>query len=89
MLSLGVADRLAKPSELLTDAIRWAAELSQHSPTALGLAKSIMDSAFEHTLEDTLSAGAQAQAVAYTTDDHQASVAAFLERSRRRRARER
>ncbi len=89
MLSLGVADRLAEPSELLTDAIRWAAELSQHSPTALGLAKSIMDSAFEHTLEDTLSAGAQAQAVAYTTDDHQASVAAFLERSRRRRARER
>ena len=86
MLELGVADRLAAPADLLPDAIRWAAELSQHSPTALGLAKSILNSAFEHTLEDTLSAGAQAQAMAYTTDAHRASVQAFLDRSRRRRS---
>ena len=84
MLSIGIADRLAAPAELLPEAIRWAGELSQHSPTALALAKSILDSAFEHTLEDTLAAGAQAQAIAYTTDAHHASVEAFLERSRRR-----
>ena len=84
LLSMGVADRLVAPSELLPEAIRWAGELSQHSPTALALAKSILDSAFDHTLEDTLAAGAQAQAIAYTTDAHHASVEAFLERSRRR-----
>ena len=84
MLSMGIADRMAAPSDLLADAIRWAGELSQHSPTALGLAKGILDGAFEHTLEDTLAAGAQAQAIAYTTEAHHASVAAFMERSRRR-----
>jgi enoyl-CoA hydratase/carnithine racemase len=84
MLSIGVADRLVAPNALLPEAIRWAGELSQHSPTALALAKSILDSAFEHTLEDTLQAGAQAQAIAYTTDAHHASVEAFLERSQRR-----
>jgi enoyl-CoA hydratase/carnithine racemase len=84
MLSMGIADRLVAPDELLPSAIGWARDLTQHSPTALGLAKSIMNGAFEHTLEDTLAAGAQAQAIAYTTDFHQASVAAFLERSRQR-----
>jgi enoyl-CoA hydratase/carnithine racemase len=84
MLSMGIADRLAAPAELLPEAIRWAGELSQHSPTAVALAKSILDGAFEHTLEDTLAVGAQAQAIAYTTDAHHASVEAFLERSRRR-----
>ena len=84
MLSMGIADRLVAPADLLPEAIRWAGELSQHSPTALALAKSILDGAFEHTLEDTLAAGAQAQAIAYTTDAHHASVEAFLERSRRR-----
>jgi enoyl-CoA hydratase/carnithine racemase len=84
MLSMGIADRLVAPDELLPSAIGWARDLTQHSPTALGLAKSIMNSAFEHTLEDTLSAGAQAQAIAYTTEFHQASVRAFLDRSRQR-----
>ncbi len=84
MLSLGVADRMVPHVDLIPAAIQWAGELTQHSATALGLAKSIMNGAFEHTLEDTLAAGAQAQAIAYTTDAHHASVEAFLERSRRR-----
>jgi enoyl-CoA hydratase/carnithine racemase len=84
MLSLGIADRVTAHDALLPDAMAWARELTQHSPTALGLAKGIIDNAFESTLEDTLSAGAAAQAIAYTTDEHKASVAAFLERSRQR-----
>jgi enoyl-CoA hydratase/carnithine racemase len=84
MLALGIADRLVAPAELLPEATRWAAELSQHSPTALALTKSILDQTFEHSLEDTLAAGAQAQAIAYTTDEHQAAVSAFLEQSRQR-----
>ena len=84
MLAIGVADRLVAPADLLPEAIRCAGELSQHSPTALALAKSILDGAFEHSLEDALAAGAQAQAIAYTTDAHHASVEAFMERSRRR-----
>src|SRR3954471_21050684 len=47
MLSLGIADRLAAPEDLVPDAIRWATELSKESTTAIGLAKSIMNGAFE------------------------------------------
>lgn len=83
-LALGIADRVVSPDALLDEATRWAAELSQHSRTALGLAKSILDRTFDMSLEDTLAAGAQAQAVAYTTAEHHASVAAFNERSARR-----
>jgi len=83
-LALGIADRVVAPDALLAEATAWAAELSQHSRTALGLAKSILDRSFEMSLEDTLAAGAQAQAVAYTTSEHHASVAAFNERSARR-----
>ncbi|MGE3908735.1 MAG: enoyl-CoA hydratase/isomerase family protein [Chloroflexota bacterium] len=83
-LALGMADRLSAPADLLADATAWAAELTQHSPTALGLAKSILNKSFESTLEDTLAAGAQAQAIGYTTAEHRASVEAFLERSDRR-----
>jgi enoyl-CoA hydratase/carnithine racemase len=84
MLAMGIADRIVSPANLLPEAIHWAREVSQHSPTAVALAKSILDGAFEHTLEDTLAAGAQAQAIAYTTDAHHASVKEFMERSRRR-----
>lgn len=83
-LALGIADRVAAPDTLLGEATRWAADLSQHSRTALGLAKSILDRSFELSLEDALAAGAQAQAIAYTTTEHHASVAAFMERSARR-----
>lgn len=84
MLSIGIADRLVAPDELLSTAIGWAADLAKLSPTALGMAKTIMNGAFERSLEDTLAAGAQAQAIAYTTDEHRASVEAFMERSRQR-----
>lgn len=83
-VALGMADRLATPGQLMTEATAWAAELTQHSPTALALAKSILDSTFEHSLETALAAGAQSQAIGYTTDFHRASVEAFLARSAER-----
>jgi len=83
-LTLGLADRVVAPDDLLAAATRWAGDLSQHSRTALGMAKSILDRAFDMSLEDTLAAGAQAQAVAYTTSEHHASVAAFNARSAQR-----
>ena len=83
-LALGMADRLSAPGDLMAAATAWAAELTQNSPTALALAKSILDRSLESSLEDTLAAGAQAQAIGYTTGAHRASVEAFLERSDRR-----
>jgi enoyl-CoA hydratase/carnithine racemase len=84
MLTLGIADRLVPQADLISESVAWAKELTQYSPTALGLAKSILDKTFETSMEDVLAAGAQAQAIAYTTEHHQDSVRAFMERSRRR-----
>ena len=41
----------------------------------------MLDHSFESTLEDMLAAGAQAQAICYTTREHGEAVAAFLTRS--------
>ena len=80
-LAIGLADRLSTPDHLVSDAVAWATDLAQHSPTALGLAKSMLDRTFESTVEDMLAAGAEAQAICYTTREHTEAVAAFLARS--------
>lgn len=80
-LALGLADRVTAPESLLSEATAWAASFAEQSPTALALAKSMLDHSFESTLEDMLAAGAQAQALCYTTREHGEAVAAFLARS--------
>ena len=80
-LSLGMIDRVTAPERLLEDARAWATELSAGSPGALALGKAILDQTFEATVEQVFAAGCQAQAICYTTAEHQASVRAFLDRS--------
>ena len=80
-LAMGLADRVTAPESLLAEATAWAAEFAKQATTALALAKSMLDHSFESTLEDMLAAGAQAQAICYTTRDHGEAVAAFLARS--------
>ncbi len=82
-LALGMADRMSLPDALLSDAVAWAAELSQGSATALALAKSILDRTFESTEEQIFALGRQAQAICYTTSEHQEAVHAFLNKSAR------
>jgi enoyl-CoA hydratase/carnithine racemase len=79
-LAIGLADRLVTPEVLVTAATDWAAELGGGNRTALALSKSILDQTFELTADQAFALGAQAQAICYTTDDHQQSVAAFLTR---------
>ncbi|GAA4322574.1 crotonase/enoyl-CoA hydratase family protein [Pigmentiphaga soli] len=80
-LRIGLADRVAPSGALLDDARRWAGELAGRPPAAIGLAKSLLDASFETTLEQSLAASAQAQAICYGTGDHRASVQAFLDRA--------
>ena len=65
------------------DAIAWARELSQGSPTALALAKSILDRTFETPEEQVFALGREAQAICYTTSEHQDAVQAFLNKTAR------
>ncbi len=85
-LLLGIADRIAKPEALLDEARRWARELSQGSPTALALGKTILNQTFELTAEAVFSSGSQAQGICYTSTEHRESVMAFLAKSAEKRA---
>jgi len=79
-LRIGMADRVVPPDQLVSNAVQWASELGSGNTTALALSKAILDQTFELTDDQAFSLGAQAQAICYTTDEHQASVAAFLNR---------
>lgn len=85
-LKLGIADRIAEPEALLEEARTWARELSQGSPTALALGKTILNQTFEHSAEAVFSSGSQAQGICYTSTEHRESVMAFLAKSAEKRA---
>jgi Enoyl-CoA hydratase/carnithine racemase len=79
--ALGIADRLSTPEALLDDALRWAAELSQGSATAIALGKSIMNQSFELPADQVFAQGSQAQGICYTSTAHRESVLAFLNKT--------
>lgn len=80
-LEIGVADRISPAATLLADARAWAVELGKGAGTAVALSKSIMNETFELSAGQVFALGSQAQAICYTTSEHQESVAAFLARS--------
>lgn len=80
-LSIGMIDRIAEPGALLDAAQAWAEELSQGSPAAIALTKSILDKTFESTDEQVFALGREAQAICYTTAEHRQSVEDFLNKT--------
>ena len=85
-LRLGMIDRVTSAGALLDDARAWAAELSNGAPAALALSKNILDQTFELSVEQVFAMGSQAQAICYSSKEHQDSVSAFLEGVAQRRA---
>jgi enoyl-CoA hydratase/carnithine racemase len=81
-IRLGIADRLSTPETLLADAQAWALELGQGGGAALALSKSILDKSFELSAEEVFAQGSQAQAICYTTAEHQAAIASFLRKDK-------
>ena len=79
-VAMGLADRLVAPDALLAETRRWALEMCAQSAPAVALIKSIMDRTFESSPEVVYEAGAQALAIAYTTDEHQSAVREFLKK---------
>jgi enoyl-CoA hydratase/carnithine racemase len=82
-LTIGLADRVAPKAALVADAVAWARELSAGSPVSIALAKAILDRTFESTEEEVFALGREAQAICYTTDEHRASLEAFLDKTGR------
>lgn len=83
--AIGMADRLAPADALLDQARDWARTLSQGSAAALALGKAILNKTFELSAEEVFALGSQAQAICYSTDEHKNSVAAFLEKTGKKR----
>lgn len=79
--AIGIADRVAPADALLREACDWARTLGAGAGPALALSKTILNQTFELTAEQVFQMGSQAQAICYTTEQHQASVQAFLDKS--------
>jgi enoyl-CoA hydratase/carnithine racemase len=83
-LSIGIADRVVAGEELDSAAAAWAAELAKSPPTAVSLAKAIVNRTYELDAKDVFALSAEAMALCYTTDEHRDSVAEFLDASKSR-----
>jgi enoyl-CoA hydratase/carnithine racemase len=79
--AIGLADRISPAATLVEDAAAWARELSRGSPAAIALTKAILDRSFETAEEQVFALGREAQAICYTTAEHQDAVEAFLDKS--------
>jgi enoyl-CoA hydratase/carnithine racemase len=80
-LTIGLADRVSPTETLVADAAAWARDLSQGSSAAIAFTKEILDRTFESSEEQVLALGREAQAICYTTTEHQDAVNAFLNKS--------
>lgn len=76
--AIGIVDVLAADGALLADAREYAAQFTGQPRASIMLMKSIVNRTFELSLESVAALGSQAQAICYTSDDHRASVEAFL-----------
>jgi enoyl-CoA hydratase/carnithine racemase len=81
-LTIGLADRVVAPDELINAAVAWARELSGGSRPAIAFSKAILDRSLESTAEQVFALGREAQAVCYTTAEHRESVIAFLDKAK-------
>lgn len=81
--ALGFVDLVATEGDVVAQARAYAERFTGASGPAIMLMKSIVNRTFELSLESVAALGAEAQAICYTTDEHRASVEAFLARSRR------
>ena len=79
-LRIGLADRLAPAGGLEAAVAGFAEQFTGNSAAAIALMKSIVDRTFETPLADIAQLGGEAQAIAYTTEEHRASVESFLDR---------
>src|SRR5262245_38751141 len=82
-LAIGLADRVMPAETLVAESAAWARELSKGSRASIAFSKAILDRTFESAEEQVFALGREAQAVCYSTTEHQESVNAFLNKTSR------
>lgn len=85
-LAIGLVDRVMAADELVSAAVDWIRELAARPGTAVGLAKGVLNRSLELTLEEVNTLGSQAQAICYSSPDHQNLVRDFLAAREARRS---
>ncbi|MEK9682902.1 MAG: enoyl-CoA hydratase/isomerase family protein [Rhodospirillaceae bacterium] len=81
-LQMNMVEEISEPELLIKNALEMANNMTKGSPDALALTKTILDQTFERSMEEVFALGCQAQAICYTTDAHQESVANFLNKQK-------
>jgi enoyl-CoA hydratase/carnithine racemase len=77
---IGLVNRVMEPSQLAAGARALLAEVTEHTPVAVGLAKALIDRAHETPLETQFEREADAQVECIQSDDHVEAVSAYVER---------
>lgn len=81
-VAMGLANQAAPAGGAEAMGAKLAAELAAAPTIALGLSKTLLESATTSTLRETAQLEAFAQAVAYSTSDHLQARAAFRDKTR-------
>ncbi len=77
-VALGLADRVTTATPMLDEVREWAQQFVGRSPVAVALAKLALNETFERSLQAIFDSGAAAQAICYTSREHQGAVRTFL-----------
>jgi 2-(1,2-epoxy-1,2-dihydrophenyl)acetyl-CoA isomerase len=77
---MGLVSRVVEPDALMDDAMATAEQLAAAPTATIGLIKRLLLKAYDPSIDEFLEAEAHAQAIAQSTEDFQAGVAAFREK---------
>ncbi|MFC4024052.1 enoyl-CoA hydratase/isomerase family protein [Oceanobacillus longus] len=80
----GICLEVTNKEELMNRAWEFASNIRDNTGYSVGLTKTMLNQSFESSLEDILFMESMAQAISFTTDDHEESVKAFFEKRKPR-----
>ncbi|MEZ4460692.1 MAG: enoyl-CoA hydratase-related protein [bacterium] len=80
-LALGMANRVVRPDQLAAEAEKWARELAERPTYAIALTKQALAFACDNDLMASFDTEARYQKLAIATEDHQAGIEAFKNRT--------
>lgn len=78
--SMGLVNKVLPPDKLMKEALNLAASLARGPRVALKLAKQMLNSSYNLSLEEALEYEAFAQGLCFQTADHKEGARAFLEK---------
>lgn len=76
-LSLGIANRVVRADQLISESEKWAQELASKPTYAISLTKQALAFACENDLFTSFAEEAKLQSLAIATEDHQAGLEGF------------